>query len=270
VNCIVRIASIFTLTLLSACAASKVSLRDGPREYVPTDYEDVSDNWTRTGDLITLSQLSSLLRATATFESWDFRWAYVIRYVEDYRLTLEQRRKLLDQTLDETQTSHRFFIAITGGERRFNDLTKPDSAWIVRLIDSTGNEIAPDEIIALKRPNVIERTYYPYITVFHRAFRVRFPRFNAEGKPTISDDAEWFGLRFAGAQGSSELKWELDRDLPASQIKPKPPDPDKKAPADAPAGASSPSAPPGSTKPDGAPVPPPAPSNDVKGTGPAP
>ncbi len=235
-----RLAWLVLLALVTGCGASKVSLRSGPREYVPTDYEDVRENWTRTGDLITLSQLSSLLQATATFESWDFRWAYVVRYVEDYRLTLDQRRKLLDKTLNETESGHHFFVSITGGERRFNDLTKPDSAWIVRLIDNTGNEIAPDEIVAIKRPNVIERTYYPYITVFHRTFRIRFPRVNADGKPTIADNAEWFGLRFAGAQGSTELVWEIDRDAPtvpkapttkvAPPAEPKPSEPAPPAP----------------------------------------
>lgn len=210
------------LTLQLGCAASKVSLREGPREYVATDYEDVLEAWTRKGDLITLSQLDNLLQTTATYESWDFRWAYVIRYVEDYRLTIEQRAKLLDKTLAETKTSHHFFVAITGGERRYNDLTKPDSAWIVRLIDSTGNEIAPDDIVAIKRPNTVERTYYPYVTVFHQVFRIRFPRLTPEGKPAVSDSADWFGLRFAGALGSSELTWEIDRDAPTTPAVPAP------------------------------------------------
>ncbi len=205
---------------LVACSPTKVSMRGGPREYVATDYEDVLDRWTRTEDLITLAELDNLLQATATFESWDFRWAYVVRYVEDYRLTIEQRKKLLEKTLDETKQGHHFFVAITGGERRFNDLTKPDSAWIVRLIDSTGNETAPEEIALIKRPNAIEKTYYPYITVFHLAFRIRFPQVRPDGRPTVSPDAEWVGLRFAGAQGNSELRWVLDRDLPTAPAKP--------------------------------------------------
>lgn len=202
------------LACIAGCAGQKVSLREGPREYVATDFEDVRERWTRTANLIPLSQLDLSLQTTATYESWDFRWSYVIRFVEDYRLTLDQRRKLLDQTLDETRSGHHFFVALTGGERRFNDLTKADSAWIVRLIDSTGNETAPDEIKLIKRPNALEKTYYPYITPFHLVFRIRFPRFTVDGKPSISDKAEWFGLRFAGAQGSNELVWNVDRDMP--------------------------------------------------------
>jgi hypothetical protein len=211
---IARILAALTLaTALVACAAPKVSLREGPREYVAQDYENVLGQWTRTEHLLSISELDNLLTATATFESWDFRWAYVVRYAQDYRLTLDQRQKLLEKTLDETRDSHHFFVAITGGDRRFNDLTKPDSAWIVRLIDSTGAETAPQDIKAINKPNAIERTYFPYNTVFHRAFRITFPRTSGDGRPTISPNAQWFGLRFAGAQGNSELIWTVDKDV---------------------------------------------------------
>lgn len=198
------------LALVSTgCAAQTVALTEGPREYVATDYDTVLNRWTRTERMFSLPELETYLTATATFESWDFRWAYVVRYVQDYRLTITERRKLLDKALDETRLRHQFFVALYGGERRHNDLTKTDSAWIVRLIDDTGNETAPQEIIAIKKPNALERNYFPYNTTFRQAFRIRFPRATAEGRPTISPQAKWFGLRFAGAQGNNELVWEL-------------------------------------------------------------
>ena len=168
------------------------------------------DRWSRTERLFSLPELETYLTATATFESWDFRWAYVVRYVEDYRLTIDQRKKLLEKALDETRLRHEFFVALYGGERRYNDLTKPESASIVRLIDDTGNETAPQEIVAVRRPNAIERNYFPYNTIFRQAFRIRFPRANADGRPTISPTAKWLGLRFAGARGNTELIWHID------------------------------------------------------------
>lgn len=195
---------------LSGCAAPQVSLHEGPREYVATDYEPVLRKWTRTENLFAFSELDNYLTATSTFESWDFRWAYVVRYVEDYRLTLDQRKKLLEKALDETRQRHQFFVAVYGSERKYNDLTKGDSAWIVRLIDDTGNETAPEEIIAVRKPNALERTYYPYNTVYRQAFRIRFPRTTSDGRATIAPTARWFGLRFAGAQGNSEIVWELE------------------------------------------------------------
>lgn len=61
------------LACIAGCAGQKVSLREGPREYVATDFEDVRERWTRTANLIPLSQLDLLLQTTATYESWDFR-----------------------------------------------------------------------------------------------------------------------------------------------------------------------------------------------------
>jgi hypothetical protein len=204
------LASLALVAFGTGCSTTTVSLSEGPREYVATDYDNVLGRWTRTERLFVFSELENYLTATATFESWDFRWAYVARYVQDYRLTIDQRKKLLETYLDETRQKHMFFVALYGGERKYNDLTKLDSAWIVRLIDDTGNETVPQEIVAVRKPNALERNYFPYNTVFRQTFRIRFPRVAADGRPTISPQAKWFGLRFAGAQGNSELTWQVD------------------------------------------------------------
>jgi len=203
---------------MGGCATQTVNVAEGPREYVATDYDAVLGRWTRTERLFALSELETYLTATATFESWDFRWAYVVRYVQDYRLTIDQRKKLLEKALDETRAKHQFFVALYGGERKYNDLTKENSAWIVRLIDDTGNETAPQEIVAIRKPNALERSYFPYNTPLRQAFRIRFPRVAADGRPTISPQAKWFGLRFAGAQGNSELVWQLEDTAAGKQV----------------------------------------------------
>jgi hypothetical protein len=197
-----------TCLAATGCSAPQVTLAEEPREYVATDYEVVLARWTRTEHLIALSELDDLLTVTATFESWDFRWAYVVRYAQDYRLTVEQRRVLLENTLNDARTHHQFFIALYGNNRRWSDLTKPSSAWIVRLIDDRGNETAPEEIVAIPKPGPIERTYFPYASVWRSVFRIKFPATTPLG-PTIGRDAKRVGLRFAGAQGSEELHWDL-------------------------------------------------------------
>ena len=197
------------LAPLVGCRPDPVSVAEGPRQYVATDYEAVLKNWTREENLIIYDELEKALTVSATFESWDFRWAYVIKYANDYRLTIPQRQRLLSNTLNETRKHHQFFIALYGSNQKQNDLTEKDSAWIVRLIDATGNETAPSQIEAIKKPNILERRYYPYNTVWRKAFRIRFPTKSGNGRATIADDAEWFGLRFAGAWGNMDLVWEL-------------------------------------------------------------
>jgi hypothetical protein len=199
-----------SVALATACGEPKVSMSAGTREYVASDYPQVLKYWTRSENLIAIAELDDLLSVTATFESWDFRWAYVIRYAQDYRLTMEQRRVLLERTLNETKTRHQFFVALYGNNRRWTDLSRPNSAWIVRLIDDQGNETAPSSIELIVKPGALERTYFPYTTVWRQAFRVQFPTVTSTGRQTIAGDAKWFGLRFAGAEGNQELRWEVE------------------------------------------------------------
>jgi hypothetical protein len=200
--------SLAAATLL-ACAEPKVSLAPGPREYVPSDYAQVLTAWTREKSLVDLSNLDGKLTVTATFESWDFRWAYVVRYAADYRLTVQQRRELLDRTLGDTKGDHEFYVAVSGSNWRSTDLSRPTSAWVVRLIDDEGNETAPSKIESIVKPGPLEQQYFPYTNVWRHAFRIRFPRYAADGRPTIASDASWFGLLFAGAEGNEELIWRV-------------------------------------------------------------
>ena len=205
------VASLIAGSLIGlGCAHETVNLAGGPREYVASDYPEILKRWTRDESLINITALDNLLTVTATFETWDFRWAYVIRYAQDYRLTVEQRRSLLEQTLRESTESHQFYVALYGANWRWVDLTRPNSAWIVRLIDDAGDETAPSEIEHIMKPGALERTYFPYTTVWRQAFRIRFPRIAPDRRPTIAPNARWVGLRFAGAEGNEELRWDLE------------------------------------------------------------
>lgn len=206
--------AILALSGATACADPKVSMTTGPREYTETDYAQVLDRWTRSKSRVQVGELDAPLTVTATFESWDFRWAYVVKYANDYRLTVEQRRSLLERTLAETRDSHRFYVALYGTKVRWTDLTRADSAWIVRLIDEEGNETAPLSIELISRPGPLEIQYFPYSTVWRNAFRIRFPTTTPDGRATIANNARWFGLRFAGAEGNEELRWETEGEKP--------------------------------------------------------
>jgi len=193
-------------TLIGCGGPAKVSLSQGSREYVASDYPQVLQRWTRDAQLY--NEFDSPLTVTATFQSWDFNWAYVVRYAYDYRLTVEQRRVLLESTLNETRTEHEFYVAVIGTNRRWVDLSRPNSAWIVRLIDDQGGETAPLKIDLIAKPGALEKTYFPYTSVYRLAFHIHFPVEN-DGKPTVSENAKWFGLRFAGAEGNEELRWDI-------------------------------------------------------------
>lgn len=198
-------------SVLAGCGAAPVDLREGPREYVASDYRSVLRKWTRSEQLNTLEAMDNVLTVSSTYESWDFRWAYAVRYADDYRLSIDERKRLLDRTLEETHDSFHFYVALYAQEWKWGDLTLDEPAWVVRLVDDQGNETPPAAVQAIKRPGAIERTYYPYTSPWRAAYRITFPKATA-AKPSIRAGAQWFGLRFAGPQGNTTLVWEVERD----------------------------------------------------------
>jgi hypothetical protein len=197
-------------SLLGACRTPSVGMGEGPREYVASDYETVLKTWTRSEQLTTVNAMDNVLTVTATYESWDFRWAYAVRYAEDYRLTVDQRHALLERSLAETRDAHEFYVALYAEKHKWNDLTAKEPAWIVRLTDDEGTETAPSAIQTIRKPGAIELTYFPYSSPWRSVFRITFPKVRADGRPTISPASRWFGLRFAGAQGNQELIWVIE------------------------------------------------------------
>jgi hypothetical protein len=181
---------------------------------VAQDYLRVLHNWTRSTQLLSVEQLDNVLTVTATYESWDFRWAYVIRYADDYRLTVDQRRALLERSLADTHREHQFYLALAAQKHKWGDLDLASPAWIIRLIDDAGSETAPKEITEVRRPGAIEQTYFPYTNPWRRAYRISFPVQRPDGQPTLSPKAKRMGLRFAGAQGNDELIWEVTAERP--------------------------------------------------------
>src|SRR5580692_928992 len=140
---------------LTACGPGLVNLHEGPRTYTAQRYEEVLHRWTRTGHDYTLQGFDDQITATATYESWDFRWAYVTRYADDFRLSTADRTRLLETSLDASHHEHEFYVAMYTLSRRWGELTRPTSAWRVLLVDDHGREVAPIAVEAVPRPGAL-------------------------------------------------------------------------------------------------------------------
>ncbi len=206
--------ALVAVAALSACAVPRVSLRQGPRVYTAAQYPEVLSRWTRTGHVDTLNTLDDQLVVTATYQSWDFRWAYVVRYASDFRLPTQERTRLLDASLDAAQRGHEFYVALYTQNRRWGELTRPTSAWRVQLVTDRRVEASPTQIEPVDRPGALERTYFPYTTPWRQVFRVRFPRtvrVGAEEEELLRPTTKYFILRFSGPLGASDLVWHVER-----------------------------------------------------------
>lgn len=204
--------------LLSACIlgaatgctnSQAVSLAEGPRSYDAGDYQPALTKWTRKAELLSVDEMDNVLTVTSTYESWDFRWAYAERYARDYRFSEAKKESFRRRSLEESKRYHQFYVALYAQEPKWADLEAEEPTWIVRLVDSSGTETDPIKMDKVRRPTARELTYYPYTNSFRTVYRLSFPRAAESGTPTIAENAEWFALRFAGAQGQTDVTWEI-------------------------------------------------------------
>lgn len=210
-----RYAALAIVLALTACAGRALPMRPSSRSFTESDYERIYADWTRETDEFSFSRLEDVLHVTATFESWEFRWAYVVRYAADFSLRPEERTRLLRSTLGDAQQRHRFFVTMVGNRHRESDLTDDRSAWRVLLVDEHGRQTRPIEITRIRRPGAAERVYFPSVSPQRHTYRIAFPTQHRDGTPVIGPDATYIILRFTGAEGTVDLRWDFDPDAPS-------------------------------------------------------
>lgn len=197
-------------TLLLACASVPLTLHEGTRAFTPSEYPSVYNSWTKESSSFSFGTLQDVLSVSATFESWEFRWAYLVRYAHDHGLTTAERQRLLDSSLTDARATHRFFVTLAGPDWRESDLSSERSAWRVFLVDDRGRRTAPALIEKVEHPSQAERVYFPSVSKQRWVFRISVPAVQADGTPTIAPSAPFVILRFTGALGAVDLQWDFD------------------------------------------------------------
>lgn len=203
------LSAMLVCVVATACGSAPLTLRPEPRSFTAADYDHVYKSWTREVDQFAFSRLADVLNATATYQSWEFRWAYVVRYAEDHGMRTDDRSEMLRATLADAEEHHRFFVTLSGQRYRESDLTSDDSAWRVVMVDEDGTQTVPIEVEEVDRPGASIRTYFPSVSPFRHAFRIVFPARRQDGSPTIPPHARSVRLRFTGALGTVDLEWDF-------------------------------------------------------------
>jgi hypothetical protein len=208
---LLRSTRLLAFLAIAACAAPVLTLEPGARAFTADDYDDVYGRWTRNARPFDFGRLRTVLNLTGTFESREFRWAYVTRYGQDFGLTTEARNALLAESLEDANQHHRFLVTLGGSQPRDLDLSDAAGAWRVLLIDDRGRQTRPIEIEHVRRPNPAERRYFQSISSQRQVFRLVFPVQHEDGYPTLPKEALFALLRFTGSEGQVDLKWEFGR-----------------------------------------------------------
>jgi hypothetical protein len=208
------------LCTLFACGAptpKPVDLASGERTYTADDYGRVVNRWTRHArlqkDFDKVAPFDTALDVRATFQAWDWRWAYVENYASIYKLPEADKQKLRDEQLKTAVERHEFHVAAQASHYEWTDfLNKKNQVWRVVLFDDSGREIAPSEVWPVKVPIAQEAAFFPYVGGLDQAFTTlvlfRFETKFPDGSPTINPDAKHVTLRFSGPLGTVDLVWD--------------------------------------------------------------
>jgi hypothetical protein len=196
--------------MASGCQPPKpvaVDFSETPRTYIAKDYERVYKQWTR--HEASFSDVDVALEAWATFKSWDFREAYIERYVAIYSLSDADRATLRQSQLEAFHRAYEFHVTAQSASYKWNDLEKSSSAWRVTLVDAIGHEIPPEYIRVERLPDAYEREFFPAKTPFSKSYAIRFL------VPASGSSSDFLGvrsgsvtLRIASPIGRLELIWQ--------------------------------------------------------------
>lgn len=187
-----------------------VVLADTGRAVSADQYESMVDRWTREAEIIDWGAgVESRLAVTATYFSKEFRRAYVARITTAGTYPQDERDRMLAGSLRAADTEHEFFVALAPQAPRWGELDRPSSAWRVRLVDDQGREYTPTRVERSRQASALDRAMFHYWSPWRIVFRVRFAVNDANGIRVLPDSTRHFTLRFGGAYGTANLRWDV-------------------------------------------------------------
>jgi hypothetical protein len=189
--------------LCAACGAASPTVR--LTETWPTtirDYDDVVQEWTRKAQL--RADYQEVCELVATFKSPDWRAAHAVHEADNRGLTGAAREQHITQARAEAAGPYEIEVMVTTWDRRENDLDRgKKSVWRVALIDESGQEIEPLEIVKDRRPAFVVRAEFPALGEFATPYIARFPHTT----PLMGPSARQVRLRMSSARGGLEVTW---------------------------------------------------------------
>ena len=192
--------------LLVACSHGRVSLEPPDQPISHKEYVDQLKRWSRHGQIF--YDFDAALQVDATFRSLEFRQAYASQWITLYHVSPGRAPETRKQILDEGGETYEFFLATSAHYQELNDFSRK-SVWRVAFVNDQGNEVLPLTVDSLRDKRDMYAAFFPYISLFARTWRVRFPRKLPDGSQLISASTKRVTLRFSGPPGSVDLDWKL-------------------------------------------------------------
>ena len=184
----------------AGCAAKKGAAGPG--------YFELLDSWTRVEKVYDGFEPRLVLKAT--YKNRSFRYAYIDRYADDYKLSPRYKEAMREKAMELSELYNEFILAAHTPTDRWNDFEEVDSIWKLYLEDNLGNRLTPISIDELDAKDPLLQEFFPHIGLWSSIYIVRFPKYSEGGTESIPGaGTDYLRLIVAGALGSGKLEWRL-------------------------------------------------------------
>lgn len=163
-------------------------------------YREALDRWTR--EARSYQGLDLQLLVAVTYQSRDFRDAYVSEYSRIHKLDPSETKQMADVQEQMARRYDQFLVAAYVNEKRLNDFGETDSVWKIYLTVGGGKRLKPAEIKKIKYADPTIRHFYSYVTPWKWAYIVKFPKSGAGDHAAGS-----IRMDITGVAGRVELVW---------------------------------------------------------------
>ena len=164
------------------------------------EYDAALKRWS--GQHKAYEKLETRLLVTATYKSGAFRDAWSDEYARRYLLSDSERDELKRSELSDAEAYHEFFFAAYTPESRWNDFSKRDSIWKVKLFDDAGNQSEPLVVTKVKNDDPKLHAFFPYFTLWTKGYTVKF------AKSGLSPDSKTLRLQITSAVAAAEISFD--------------------------------------------------------------
>lgn len=186
----------------AACGPSRARMAgaQATADVRPAQWNDAFARYTRSEK--TYDHLETRLIVSATWRCGAFADAYANEYARRYVLSDSQRESFRKREESDAQSYQVFFLAAYTPESRWNDFSKRDSMWKIRLYDDKGNAVEPLVVTKVKDDDPTLHEFFPYFTLWTKGYVVKF------AKDSLDPESKSYKLQITSSVGAAELAFD--------------------------------------------------------------
>ncbi|MDA3864416.1 MAG: hypothetical protein PF689_11175 [Deltaproteobacteria bacterium] len=205
-----------SLTVLSCTLKSEyVNISNAPVTIEASEYFEILERWKRKKKII--KKFDTTLEIHSVLLSWEFSRAYNEKYSSLFDLNETDKQNLWNKQKNELKKHIQFIVSAGSTEEEWNDLEKGyqspqkpgkesnGSIWKITLSVDNIKNIKPVEIKKL-RISKIHKSFFPFISHFHKLYVIKFPA-EKNGHKILSSKTKKIILHFNGILGKTNLVW---------------------------------------------------------------